>query len=167
MFAKNYQDDDGYMDVNDIVSSKPNSILKRSNALADHDETDRPGDYNDDDNGEKSDSEDDNNIEDETISGENDVEYAEFSMSLFIPPKDQLNKSQSEAVVSKRTHRQNNSANSDSNNGACDSVTAAIDDDLMILSLAGVHNGSNSSNCVTSPISCKLESLWSLVLIRY
>lgn len=134
--------------------------MKRSNVLAADDETIRP----DDDEDEKTDSEDDNNIEDETISGENDVEYAEFSMSLFIPPKDQLNKSRSEAIASKRTQKQNNSTNSDNSNGICDTATSTIDDDFMILSLNGVHNGSNNNNSVTSPISCKLKQNYDKII---
>lgn len=75
-------------------------------------------------------------------------------MSLFIPPKDQLNKTHTDASASKRTQKQNNSANnSDNSNGICDISTSAIDDDFMILSLNGAHN-TNNGNSMTSPISC-------------
>lgn len=76
---------------------------------------------------------DGNEIEDETISGENDVEYAEFSMAHRMPSSQ-------------------GSANNSVLNGICGgdgssgSDANAIDDELMLLSLFDDSNSSNSGH---------------------
>lgn len=88
---------------------------------------------------------DGNEIDDETISGENDVEYAEFSMA----------------------HRMPSSQGSIINGvgGAGNSETNALDEELILLSLFDDSTSSNTSNRLTvhdstgpsSGHSCKLS----------
>lgn len=79
---------------------------------------------------------DGNEMEDETISGENDVEYAEFSMAHRMPSSQ-------------------GSANNSILNGVCGgdgssgSDANAIDDELMLLSLFDDSNSSNSGHMST------------------
>lgn len=77
---------------------------------------------------------DGNEIEDETISGENDVEYAEFSMAHRMPSSQ-------------------GSTNNSVLNGVCggdgNSDANAIDEELMLLSLFDDSNSSNSGHMST------------------
>lgn len=155
------QDDDSFSNINAVDLLKMKSLVKKVNGHVVDDRRTRATDGdndNDDDDDVKNSSDDENDIEDETMSGENDVEYAEFSMSLFIPPKEQqLNKSTSEILASKRLQKTNNKTQSGNiNGGLCNPVTSTIDDDLMILSLNSIQNtGANSNhNSIPPSISC-------------
>lgn len=70
-------------------------------------------------------SEEDNELGDETISGENDVEYAEFSLSVRTSPKEQI---------------QNNSIESNGSNGIESTApnTASLNefDDFMAMPIS-------------------------------
>lgn len=82
-------------------------------------------------------SEEDNELEGETISGENDVEYAEFSLSVRTSPKE---------------HIQDNSIDSANSNGI--DTVAKMDgfDDFMVLPISTLPSNI-SSKCKHSTIN--------------
>ncbi|XP_055316274.1 protein PF3D7_1417600-like [Sitodiplosis mosellana] len=86
-------------------------------------------------------SEEDNELEEETISGENDVEYAEFSLSVRTSPKE---------------HIQDNYIDSVSSNGI-ESVTTnmnGLDDDFMTLPISTLPSSiSNNRSRYRTPIT--------------
>lgn len=73
-------------------------------------------------------SEEDNELGDETISGENDVEYAEFSLSVQTSPKEQI-------------HNSNSIENCNNANGG-----ESAFDDFMDLPISA-HTSNVSSKC--------------------
>lgn len=75
-------------------------------------------------------SEEDNEVEEETMSGENDVEYAEFSLSVRTSPKE---------------HIQDNSIDSASSNGI-ESAATNINglDDFMVLPISTLPSNISS-----------------------
>lgn len=90
---------------------------------------------------------DENDVDEETISGENDVEYAEFSMSLQMSPKDHSKTIDSDDTST--ISRQRSTANGDKSNENIRKLNR-IDDDFII-SLASIGDAAS----VSSSSSCK------------
>lgn len=95
-------------------------------------------------------SEEDNELGDETISGENDVEYAEFSLSVRTSPKEQIQNNPIENVANA--------------NGTSEASVAAIAsmngfDDFMALPIAALpsSNVSSRSLSLSLPLSFSLD----------
>lgn len=98
-------------------------------------------------------SEEDNELGDETISGENDVEYAEFSLSVRTSPKEQI--------------QQNNaSENVNNTNGAAETSTAALNgfDDFMALPITALPS---SSKCHRNEFPFKISKLTQYEMTNY
>lgn len=92
-------------------------------------------------------SDEDNDLDEGTISGENDVEYAEFSLSLRTSPKEQINgvsvadtsTSLTTATITTGTENSSRSQLFDGNKNES-LETIRNNDDFMILSLSALPN---------------------------
>lgn len=94
---------------------------------------------------------DGNDIDDETISGENDVEYAEFSMAHRMPS------SQSSAPNSLMHGTGGSSGANDTNVLDEDLILLSLFDDSSSTSVSG-HRGHHDSTGASSGHSCKLAT---------
>lgn len=93
---------------------------------------------------------DENDIDEETISGENDVEYAEFSMSLQMSPKDDTKTTNADKEASTVSGSKRSSKNDQGGDRARD--FSRLDDDFMLSLTAMSDNAASSSN-----VTCELK----------
>lgn len=110
------QDDDSSNENRNINGGTTTAI----NDLADANKSNESQDNFDD-----SSSLDGNDIDDETISGENDVEYAEFSMAHLMPNQNDISRNTSAGAVG---------GDASTINGEL-TDTSALDEELMLLSI--------------------------------